>query len=65
MTDPYVTSEPCAYADCSMPVEIVDVRGFASSDCSGHTLVVSYRCLAGHRWMDPDNIDEELLEVYR
>ena len=45
---------PCPYLEgsCGMPVEVVDVRTFHSSDPSGHTLVVNYRCLSGHRWHD-------------
>ena len=52
---------PCAYG-CNMPVEVVDVRVHHSSDPGGHTIVVNYRCLGGHRWPDAGLADPVLNE---
>lgn len=66
MTDEeaHLVDVPCPYFEgqCGMPVEVTDVRSFHSSDPIGHTLVVFYRCLSGHRWQDDgpaEPVDED------
>lgn len=60
---PYFVGTLPDTSPCPMPVEVVQVRTFHSSDPSGHTIVVQYRCLGGHRWMD-DGPAEPVEEDY-
>ena len=66
MIESYLADIGCAY-ECNDPVEIVNIRFMHSSDPSGHTCVIFYRCLSNHRWqvdLPPDHIEEELAEMF-
>src|SRR5262245_10364486 len=53
MTPVLIDNMFCPYSDCGMAVEATDVRFFHSStmeEPNGHTCVIFYQCVVGHRW---------------